>query len=40
MLGLCSDDVRLPLTTMSAANRARVAAALEQCLYTRRPIAA
>ena len=40
MLGLCSDDVRLPLTAMSAANRARVASALEQCLYTRRPIAA
>jgi 4-hydroxy-tetrahydrodipicolinate synthase len=40
MLGLCSDEVRLPLTAMSAANRARVAAALEQCLYTRRPIAA
>lgn len=40
MLGLCSDEVRLPLTAMSVANRARVAAALEQCLYTRRPIAA
>ena len=40
MLGLCSDELRLPLVPMSPSNRSRVAEALESCLYTRRPIAA
>lgn len=40
MLGLCSDELRLPLVPMTSPNRSLVAAALEQCLYTRRPIAA
>jgi 4-hydroxy-tetrahydrodipicolinate synthase len=40
ILGLCSDELRLPLTPMNTANRSRVATALEHCLYTRRPIAA
>jgi 4-hydroxy-tetrahydrodipicolinate synthase len=40
LLGLCSDEVRLPLTPMSPANRARVASALNECAYTRVPVAA
>ena len=40
ILGLCSDELRLPLIPMNPVNRSRVAAALESCLYTRRPIAA
>jgi 4-hydroxy-tetrahydrodipicolinate synthase len=40
LLGLCSDEVRLPLTPMSPANRDRVAAALNSCVYTRTPVAA
>ncbi len=40
MLGLCSDELRLPLTAMSPANRDRVAAALNASSYTRTPIAA
>jgi 4-hydroxy-tetrahydrodipicolinate synthase len=40
ILGLCSDELRLPLTAMSPANRERVAAALDSCVYTRTPVAA
>lgn len=40
ILGLCSDELRLPLTPMSPANRDRVAAALNNCVYTRTPVAA
>jgi 4-hydroxy-tetrahydrodipicolinate synthase len=40
LLGLCSDELRLPLTAMSPANRDRMAAALNASSYTRTPIAA
>jgi 4-hydroxy-tetrahydrodipicolinate synthase len=34
MLGLCSEEVRLPLWTMSDGNKAKLAAALRECQYT------
>jgi 4-hydroxy-tetrahydrodipicolinate synthase len=34
MLGLCSDEVRLPLWAIGEANRQKLAAALEECPYT------
>lgn len=34
MLGLCSDEVRLPLVAMGEANRKKLAQALEACPYT------
>ncbi len=40
LLGLCSDELRLPLTAMSPANRERIAAALDASSYTRTPVAA
>ena len=40
LLGLCSDELRLPLTAMSPANRDRIAAARNASSYTRTPIAA
>lgn len=34
MLGLCSEEVRLPLWTMAEANKQKLAAALRECPYT------
>ena len=36
MLGLCSDEVRLPLWAIGEANRQKLAAALKECPYTDR----
>ena len=35
LLGLCADEVRLPLTPMGEANRAKLEGALRSCPYTR-----
>lgn len=40
LLSLCADEVRLPLTAMSPGNRARVADALQRCVFTRAALAA
>ncbi|HEY3109030.1 MAG TPA: dihydrodipicolinate synthase family protein, partial [Chloroflexota bacterium] len=34
MLGLCSDEVRLPLWAIGEASRQKLAAALKECPYT------
>jgi 4-hydroxy-tetrahydrodipicolinate synthase len=34
MLGLCSEEIRLPLVTIGEATRKKLAAALEECPYT------
>jgi 4-hydroxy-tetrahydrodipicolinate synthase len=38
MLGLCSDEVRLPLCAMSEGNRKKLAEALAACSYVRQPV--
>ena len=40
MLGLCSDEVRLPLCGMSEGNRKKLAEALAACRYARQPVGA
>ena len=40
ILGLCTVELRLPLTPMSAGQRDRVAGALARCAFTRTPVAA
>lgn len=40
ILGLCSGELRLPLTPMDATQRDRVADAIGRCVYTRTPVAA
>jgi 4-hydroxy-tetrahydrodipicolinate synthase len=40
LLGLCTDELRLPLTPMERTQRDRVAAAIARCVFTRTAVAA
>jgi hypothetical protein len=40
MLGLCSDELRLPMCAIGEANKQKLRAALEACEYTRQPVGA
>jgi 4-hydroxy-tetrahydrodipicolinate synthase len=40
MLGLCSDEVRLPLCAMGEGNRKKLAESLAACRYVRQPVGA
>jgi 4-hydroxy-tetrahydrodipicolinate synthase len=40
MLGLCSDELRLPMCAIGEANKRKLAEALSACEYTRQPVGA
>ena len=40
ILGLCSDELRLPMCAIGEANKRKLAEALEACEYTRQPVGA